>query len=352
MRRQDTDHPQSEFLRILDDFARGKNLSIADETTQAQLLEAVSAAMQESRTNPIRLHGFRIQSMFAYLAAALGNSKIISEEDTGIFFSTDETLRQPDFRIVTLDGTQFLVEVKNFHSDDATRSYKFKKPYLDSVCAYAEQMGLPLKFAIYWSRWGLWTLVDSENLDRSSNVSKLDLPTALTCNELNMLGDSMIGTKPPLTLRFHADKKQPRTMDQSGNAPFTIREVTLHSADVEIKDETERKIAFFLMFNGKWNDVQHRVKLNGSLVEFTELSVAPEETTEGQGFEIVGSMSEMISYQYLQTTSKDGIIQSLSPRGDLKDLGVIIPHNFKGESLHIWQLNIQPNFGLAAKQRK
>lgn len=336
---------------MLDDFARVRNLSIADESTQAQLLDAISEAMRESRKNPIRLHGFRVQSMFAYLAAALGNSKIISEEDSGIFFDADGSLRQPDFRIVTLDGTQFLVEVKNFHKRNATKPYKFRKQYLDSICAYAEQMALPLKFAIYWSRWGKWTLVDSVNLDRTSPTSKLPFTTAMMCNEMNILGDSMIGTKPPLMLRLQSDPTKPRSLDRSGKALFTIEKATLHSAEAEIDDETERKIAFFLMLNGSWENVQHRAKLDGGEIQFTELSVAPEEITEGQGFEIVGTMSEMISNQYLQATSKGGVIQSLAPGGDVNELGVIIPYDFKGQSLHIWQLNVQPNFELAAKMK-
>jgi len=76
---------------------------------------------------------------------------------------------------MTLDGNQFLVEVKNYHSKDPAKPYEFKKSYLDKIIAYAEKMNVRLKFAIYWSRWNIWTMVDTIHLDRSSAVSTLVL---------------------------------------------------------------------------------------------------------------------------------------------------------------------------------
>jgi hypothetical protein len=344
MKRHDTDHPQAELLRVLDNFARGRNLSIADESTQTELLDELSKALKENRSNPIRLHGFRVQSMFAYVAAALGHSTIISEEDSGIFFDGVGGLRQPDFRIVVLDGTKFLVEVKNFHEKNSHKPYIFKKPYLDAICLYAEEMGIPLKFAIYWSRWSIWTLVDSSRLDRSSLRTELPLTVAVKLNEMNILGDSMVGTKPPLALRLHADPTKPRLVSKSGEAPFTIGRVSLHSGDAEVTDEAEKKLTWFLMLNGKWTDVRQTAKVDGDLLEFMEISAAPEETTEGQGFEIVGTMSQMISNQYLRATSKEGVIRSLAPQVNANELGVIIPRDYEGEALHLWRLHVAPNF--------
>jgi hypothetical protein len=324
VRRHDTDHPQAELLRVLDNFARGRGLSIADEATQTQFLDELSEALKENRSNPIRLHGFRVQSMFAYVVAALGCSRVISEEDSGIFFDGVGGLRQPDFRIVLLDGTKVLVEVKNFNQTNPQKPYIFQKRYLDGMCRYAEEMGVTLKFAIYWARWRTWTLVDSSRLDRSSITTKLSLTVALKLNEMNILGDSMVGTKAPLALRLHADSTKLRLVSETGEAPFTIGRVSLHSGDAEVVDEAEKKLTWFLMLNGKWSDVRRTVKVDGNLLEFIEISLAPDEAREGQGFEIVGTMSQMISNQYLDATSKEGVIRSLAPQVNANELGVII----------------------------
>lgn len=282
--------------------------------------------------------------MFAYLAAALGNCKLISEEDAGIFFDGIGGLRRPDFRIVILDGSSFLVEVKNFHERNPHKPYTFKQEYLGSATKYAALMGLPLKFAIYWSRWSVWTLVDASRLDVESPKSELHLPDAIKWNELNTLGDSMIGTIPPLALRLHADPLKPRTVSDSGEAPFTIGRVSLHSGDEEITDETEKKLAWFLMLNGRWTNLQQTAKIDDSQLEYMELSVSPEETTEKQGFEIVGTMSQMISKQYLRATSDEGTIKSFAPKVEANQLGVVIPPDYKGEALPLWRFLMQPNF--------
>lgn len=297
------------------------------------------------------MHGFRVQAMFAYVAAALGHCKLITEEDSGIFFDGVGDLRRPDFRVLIRDGSQFLVEVKSFREKNAWKPYSFKRTYLDKVQMYAVALGIPLKFAIYWSCWNIWTLVDASRLDQSGPKVELPLTEAIKINEMNALGDSMVGTVPPLSIRLHADRSKPRTVSSSGEVPFTIGRVSLHSGSKEIRDENESKIAWFLMLHGKWNELEKTAKIDGNQLDHMELSVTPEESSaEQQGFDLVGNMSQMISIQFLNATSDGNEIRSLAPSIDVNQLGVLIPHDYKGKALHLWRFHqIQPNFDVAAE---
>jgi len=106
------------LLRMLDDFAQSEGLSIKDEIASVKFIDRLSSTVQKQRSDPIHVHGFRVESMFAHVAAALGKSQIITEEDSGVFFSSEEDIRRPDFRLVTNEGEQLLIEVKNFRQKD------------------------------------------------------------------------------------------------------------------------------------------------------------------------------------------------------------------------------------------
>lgn len=211
MKRHDDSHIQGKGLRLLDDLARAHGLSLSDETTQEQLLHEFAQILDESKTNPIRLHGFRVEAMFSYVAAALGKCALIKEEDAGtLFTATNDKITKPDFRIITHEGDQFFVEVKSHYEDEPPQPFGFQETYLQSITKYADLMGQPLKFAIYWARWRTWTLVDASKLKRGSNKVELTLPQAMKMNEMATLGDITIATVPPLAFRLYANTTKPQ----------------------------------------------------------------------------------------------------------------------------------------------
>jgi len=344
MKRRDTNHTQGTSLRFLAEFARANGLSISEDSTQEQLLSVLKQTLCDTRENPIRLHGFRVQAMFSYLAAALGNCALITEEDSGTFFDAIGTLTRPDFRLITRDHQQMLIEVKNHHEKNVPQPYAFKESYLESVTRYAELMGLPLKFAIYWSRWNTWTLTDASRLFRKGEKTKLTFPDALKMSEMATLGDISVGTVPPLALRLYADTTKPHEVNDAGEARFTIGKASLYCGGKEITKPDEVRLAWMFMHYGRWTDCQQTAKIENHLLDFVELAVAPEVPTEGQGFEIVGAMSQIISKQYLDATSADEQIKALSPQNDAHEFGAIIPPDYEGEALHLWRFSQQPNF--------
>lgn len=344
MKRHLSDKRYFKLLGMLDDFAQSEGLSIKDEVVIDKFVECLSRAVREHQNNQIRVHGFHVQSMFAHVAAALGKSQIITEEDSGVFFSSENDIRRPDFRLVTKGGDQFLIEVKNFHQKDPMKPLIIKSAYLSTLKKYADAFKIPLKIAIFWSVWKLWTLVDPSHFISDNSEYILTMPEAMKRNEMILLGDHMIGTSPPLTLRLYADPNKPRSVGKKGQVHFTIGRVAFYACGKEITDEFEEELAWFFMLYGKWNDVNHTAEIKNGLLEYTEVSVSPEQYDKKQDFATLGFLSELITSNYNFLTSRQGEILQLTPKQQPDKLSIFIPHDYKGKVLRLWQFYVKPNF--------
>ncbi|MEM8672050.1 MAG: hypothetical protein AAGG48_31325 [Planctomycetota bacterium] len=159
--------------------------------------------------------------MFAYVAAAMGACELISEEDAGSLFDDSGELIRPDFRIVTRDALSLLVEVKNFHKAPF-KTFTMKGKYLQSLKRYPRLNKVPLHLAIYWSRWNLWTHLDTDRLDETQETIAIELLDAVKNNDMRLLGDCMIGTVSPLSFRLYARQDIPQTFDEDGVASFYV----------------------------------------------------------------------------------------------------------------------------------
>lgn len=344
MKRHLSDQKYFKTLRMLDDFAQSEGMSIQDEMVLDKFIRHLSEAVQKHRDNPIRVYGFRVESMFAHIAAALGKSHIITEEDSGAFFSSEEDIRRPDFRLITADGEQLLIEVKNFHQKDPMEPFIIKSTYLLTLKKYADAFNLPLKIAIYWSVWKLWTLIDTAHFSSQNSDHIITMLEAMKRNEMNLLGDHMVGTVPPLSLRLYTDTNKPRSLDKNGKVHFTIGSVAFYAGGQEITDEFEKKLVWFFMLHGKWEKIEQPAEIKNGLLEYTEFSVSPEQYDKKQGFAMLGFLSELISSNYKFLTSPEGEISQLIPKQQPDQLSVLIPYNYKGKVLKLWRFHVQPNY--------
>ena len=102
MKRINRDHPKFDLMRMLDRFASSQGVSIRDEANHADFLANIARDFEANRSNDILIHGLRIQAMFAYVAAALGNCSAIKEEDAGDVYAVDSDLRQVLVSVVPL----------------------------------------------------------------------------------------------------------------------------------------------------------------------------------------------------------------------------------------------------------
>ena len=109
-----------------------------------------------------------------------------------------------------------------------------------------------IKVSGFLAAWGTWTLVSPEQfVDEQGNVS-FDMASGFIENELGILGDRLIGTKPPLRLRLEAVPDTISPVASDGMVNFTTGEVRIFSGREELLDPIEQEIAWAFMLYGGW----------------------------------------------------------------------------------------------------
>ena len=324
------------------EFGRLEKVSLRDPVAATDgFVEHMRASVRRSISNEAMLHGVRTESMFEALVVSLGTIQLLKQEDSGEVYASDEALKVPDLKMILSDGSQIMVEVKNFYqANDATRLFELDNEYLQGLDRYSKMMGCDLFLAIYWAKWNLWTLVPPEAFEMQGRKKMIDLPSAMKANNMVIVGDYGIGTKFPLVLLMHADKTKPRSIGPDQTGEFTISDVEIYCAGRLITDPVETRIASYLMFYGKW-EYESEPKLVGDEIEAVEHRWTPPEDHQ-QGFEIVGWLSEMFSTFYRFATQDDGRLARLKLDLTTGFLGRLIPEDFKGANLPLWRFRLQP----------
>ena len=238
---------QFDILFLLNEFARSNNISLKPQDGYRDFLAEMKRLLLEQTQKPTVMHGLRTQSMFFYVVASLGGCSLISQEDSGEFYASASGLKRPDFRILTNTGQELFVEVKNFYPNDPLTPYRMKASYLSQLRGYVDQLGHPLKIAIYWPQWrGMWTLVSTETFHTDGTDYFLSISDAITANEMHLLGDCLIATVPSLTLRFLANLQEQEIIAPDGSYSESMTKgAKLYCGTKEIKDQFEKTLAFF-----------------------------------------------------------------------------------------------------------
>jgi hypothetical protein len=341
MKRLPRDPIRFDIINAFAEFGRSEKLSLRNPAAADGFVKRARASIDGSLSNEAFLQGIRTELMFESLVASFGAVKVLKPEDSGEIYVSDETLRVPDFRLVLADDSQMLVEVKNFYQKaDARRSFELDADYLEGLVRYSKAMSCKVLFAIYWARWNIWTLSPLEAFKKQKEKSTLDMLEAMKANHMISLGDYSIGTQFPLSIVMHADKTKPRVIEQDGSVSFTISKVEVFCAGQLIADPADRRIATYLMFFGKWAyEVEPRVVDNQ--LEAVEHRWVPEADHE-QGFEIVGSLSEMFSTFYKFATQDGDQMEKLRLDVAPGSWGTLIPEEYAG-TLPLWRFRLQPS---------
>ena len=321
-------------------FAATHGLSIRDPQALERFKDAVLDETERSLDNNIFVYGFRVQTMFETVVAALGDVKMIKQEDAGNAYLTGD-FEVPDYRLVLQDGKQILVEVKNYNQKHAFDAFEQDVAYLQRLEAYAALTGAELLVAVYWLKWNMWTLVSPRAFVPDGDVAKLELGAAMKTNQMRRLGDHMIATRSPLRFRIEVDE-----LSRDGDErQLVIKQIDMYCDEQHLVNPVERKIASAIMFHGSWRERELLEECDSKLVAI-EYQYAPDEEMrfqEEQGFDIVGAVSSIVSKFYRQGTAQDGAVHGFHVDFTPGEFGRLIPKDYfeREHALRLWRFELQ-----------
>lgn len=198
-----------------------------------------------------------------------------------------------------------------------------------------------MKLAIYWARWGFWSLVDPQHLTARGNKLGIEMIYAMRVSEMAKIGDQSIGTRLPLTIRFSADRQKERTVGEGGMTNFTVSGVDI-LCDGQTLNGIDRSLAYLLIQFGELSGEEPVALMDGELLDAVDFNFVHQEPTD-QGFEIVGSASRMFARYYAMQTIEEGkVVRTAIPlEPDL--FRVLTVGDGTGHTLPLWRLILQPN---------
>jgi hypothetical protein len=345
MKRLGREPQRLETLNLFSQLQSGASGALYDPANRQSFLAQVDSGLTRALDSEATLHGKRVQTMFRGMVANLDFVRLFKEEDAGeCYFHSDDEILVPDFRVVTDKGESLLIETKNHFSKDLMRRYRIRTTDVQALGRYADLVATPLRMAIYWAHWNLWTLNDPKRFAVEGNYSQIEFTQAMKENEMASLGDYSIGTTYPLKLRLAAAMDKPRTISAEGRVEMTIGAVEISAAGSVLEDKTEQNIALYLMLYGSLQYDGGRIELDESGLPVAAVHTsAPEEPTPGQGFEIVGSVSSLYSQHYNSLTLEEGRVLRLNV-GDPTALAPVIPRDLQKKQLSLWRFTQNPNY--------
>lgn len=312
-------------------------------------------SIEHSVATPSRMHGLRAQALFRATLVALGKFRLLTEEDAGAPYYDDRCGRvsPPDFRLVDQEGETLLVEVKSVKTNNLLKPFGVRVADVEAWQRWGELVGAPVSLALWWAVPGQWTLVNLDRLQPRGSKLEIDFPGAYAANEMSRLGDSLLGTKPPLVFRMKV--RQLGDIDpQTGKARVEVTSVDLMADDRTLSDELERRIAWYFLRFGRW-EVKQEPQLGptGEVIAI-DLVAQPEivdaERQAEQDFASVGMLSSLYAALFDEATlSAEGEVDELDHRPEPGELAALIPDDFwdrPDRVLPLWRLNIeQPHPG-------
>lgn len=307
--------------------------------------------VEKLRSESHRKHGFRIESMFAYVAGALGKCLLVKQEDAGGVCLTSKVIdmQVPDYRLVLDNSECLLVEVKNC----AKLKVRFKKNYISRLQRYADLQNVPLKIAVYWSKLKIWVLLPSEKLKFVGENCDIKFDEAIARSQMATLGDMRLACKVPLKVEMKCDSKLLSEGEGEDVYEFIPRAIDIYCDGVLIECDVEKEIAFqiILAVSATWDETMETaaVDSDSSVLHFKFL---PPEINDEQDWEGVGSLSTIISQKFDNRTVTDGEVESLAPGCDFSYFEFFIPDDYQGKYFPLLRLIIQPNEEYVSPIRK
>lgn len=333
-----------DLLTALAAFAKRNRIALNDPMLIDRFMADARPRLESALSDSTLIHGSRTERLFEATVLTLGKYRMLKTEDIGRVHGAT-TARAPDFRVVLDDGQQWLIEVKNVRNQKPFRQRtSMSAAYLASLQDYADMVGTPLKLAIYWSLWNIWTIISPERFRRPDGGLRVSMQEAVIANEFSRLGEVIIMTRPPLRLVLDADRKIPRSLSPEGLAQFMIGAARMYSGETELTDPRDRRLAQILFMFGEWQTEEPLARMEGDRIAGVEFVAQPEQPSE-QGFDGIGWASRIFSHYYgAQTIDGDQVIQ-LHGEAVPEWFAPLADWDFKGSRLPLWLGRVEPGDG-------
>lgn len=326
---------------------------LQDPARLEEFAERLRRGVHSSVQMPARLHGLRAEALFRAVLVALGDFLLLTDVDSGepYFDDSDGPLKLPDCCVVDRKGERFLIEVKSAMPADPFGAHTISSTEMRGLRRYGELLGTPVAVAHYWTRWNIWTMVGLEQLKPRGSRYGINIADALVANTLARLGDRMIATRPPLTLTLSVEDigKEARDRDTEQRA-VRVTDARISVAGSTLHDDTEIKIAWFLLRFGDWEAEDPQIRMSDEAVQTIDISANPSPENlaqaEREGFATVGMLSSMYSRIYNELTlAPDGAVRELRHEPDPGELAALIPSDYWDRSdrtLPLWRFQAEP----------
>ncbi|TWU51685.1 hypothetical protein [Rubripirellula reticaptiva] len=181
------DKPDIERIRVLHDVQTHFELP----NDARKNLESQLSSVDQDRVERF-VSGFKIEDWFEWIFCAMPWAVLIHGLDQQQFPTRSKSLYQvPDFLMLVettaLTHQPLLVEVKRVQRDKTT--LKLASSQVSIAEAYAESLGMPIVYVVYWEKFNVWTVNTPDTLNRKSSSAKLPLTRALEFDCSLILGD-------------------------------------------------------------------------------------------------------------------------------------------------------------------
>lgn len=321
---------------------------VVDDPARVDLvLEEIRKQLIKDLSTESTLRGWRAQSLFASLVAALDGCLLMTFIDTGEIYFDGPRVKAPDYFLHLRSGRRILVDVKavTLPSEGLLEHpVKFSASEVVRMRRFGELFGADIFLALYMPTMFAWTLVALDDLvDGPGGGMRITVGDSFRRNQISILGDRLIGTTFPLDCVVRPDLSKPHHVDDSGKAIFMVGSVEFHVGGKPIVSKSAKRLTYFLMTYGNWEGEQVPLCEGDSLVEI-KLSVMPVEET-GREFEIVGSLSSMYSRLFESETLGPAGVTALDLRIDPGMLVSLVPHDYDSSELPLWRFKVEPTPG-------
>ena len=353
------------FHAAVDVPAPGEQRRVSDPARVEATVAQFEAGLRDSLQTSSRIRGWLSDQLFGLIAADLGGCKLVKQEDAGVLFYEGD-VKLPDWRLTLLSDKSILVEVKA-EDDNLPRVSKLRPAEVARLQSYAELNDCPLYIAIHWVAMSVWTLVPINDYVRVGDHFEIDLATAFKRNHMcSLLNDRMLGLRPPLEFRLTMqevpDEMQDVPDEKSAigserapeeNETWRLSVVTtgvrMFAGGEEMVDESETALVWFLIQHARW-PCEEKLEDSGDSMWEMVFTMRPDESHAEQGFDIIGSLSELYTRMfYSSTTSLEDETTKLSIDVEPGTLPRLVPTDFESDRLPLWHLHINPSAPVAVE---